>query len=424
MSFFNDVGDYVRRFFAHRALAAPGAGEDHTAALLVDQTRRTVDALHPRQMRLKVVEVTRISPTSKALRFVRTDGPLPPFRAGQYICLHCRIGDVRTSRPYSISSAPGQPWVEIAVREVADGFVAPHLLREIGPGDELMSSGPLGHFYCEPLIDGDELVLLAGGSGITPFMSIIRQQQLLGWPLKITLLYGSRDADDVIYGDELRTLAADADRFRCAIVLSEPPADHGGLSGMLDAELIRDQVGSLEDKTFYLCGPPEMLSFCQAQLRSLGIPLQRVRQELSGTPADITRAPGWPPDLDPEQAFVAAVSGRKIPIKAGEPLISSLERHGIVVPAQCRSGECSACRTRLLSGEVFTAPGPGRREIDERFGYIHACNSYPMSDVELVVSCPPVVDHTDSAGARGGACGGHPPPAGRTPERSSQGEDA
>ena len=386
MSFFSDIADYIRRFFAHRALAAPGAGEDHTAAELVDRTRRTVAALHPREMRLKVVEVIQTSPTSKCLRFERIDGALPPFRAGQYICLQCRIGDVLTSRPYSISSAPGGPWLEITVREVDHGFVAPHLLQEVEPGDELTSSGPLGHFYREALIDGDDLVLMAGGSGITPFMSIIRRQQELGWPLKITLLYGSRVADDVIYGDELRALAEDNDRFHCAIVLSEPPADHDGICGMLDADLIRSEVGSAEGRTYYLCGPPVMLTYCLAELKSLGIPLQRIRRELSGSPGDITGVEGWPEALDPEQAFVAQVNGRTIPVRAGEPLINSLERHGIVVPAPCRSGECSACRTRLLSGEVFSAPVHGRREIDEQFGYIHACNSYPMSDLEIVVS--------------------------------------
>ncbi len=386
MSFFSDLGDYVRRFFEHRALAEPGAGEDHTAAVLVDRTRRTVEALHPRQMRLRVVEVRRTTPTSKCLRFERTDGPLPPFQAGQYICLQCQIGDVLTSRPYSISSAPGRPWLEITVREVAPGFVAPHLLEAVEPGDEMTSSGPLGHFHREPLIDGEDLVLLAGGSGITPFMSIIRQQQELGWPLTINLLYGSRVADDVIYGDELRELARGNDRFRCTVVLSEPSQDHDGPGGMLDAELIREEVGSLEGKTYYLCGPPEMLSFCLTELHSLGIPPERIRRERSGPPANVTEVTGWPADVDPQQAFVAKVNGRTIPVHAGEPLINSLERHGIVVPTQCRSGECSACRTRLLSGEVFSAPMPGQREIDERFGFIHACNSYPLSDLELIVS--------------------------------------
>ena len=386
---FTDLRGYARRFFEHRALADPGAGEDHTVELLVNRTRRTVEALHPPQMQLRVVEVIQTSPTSKCLRFERIDGELPPFRAGQYICLHCQIGDVHTSRPYSISSAPGQPQLEITVREVPDGFVAPHLLHEIEPGDELTSSGPLGHFYREPLIDGEDLVFMAGGSGITPFMSIIREQQVLGWPVKITLLYGSREADDVIYGDELRALADDNDHFHCAVVLSEPPADHDGLSGMLDATLIREQVGPLDHRTYYLCGPPVMLSYCLAELQSLGIPLQRIRQELSGPPTDITEVEGWPTDLDPRETFIATVNGRQLTIEAGEPLLNSLERHGIVVPSQCRSGECSACRTRLLAGDVFRAPGPGHREIDDRFGYIHACHSYPMSDLELIVSCGP-----------------------------------
>ena len=384
--FFTDVGDYTRRFFEHQALTKPGAGEDHTDHTLVNRTHRTVEALHPRRMLLQVAQVIQTSPTSKCFRFERTDGVFPPFRAGQYINLYCGIGDVFTARPYSISSAPGQSQLEITVREVAHGFVAPYLLQDLAVGDELTSSGPLGHFYHEPLIDGEDLVFMAGGSGITPFMSIIRQQQELGWPLAITLLYGSRTANDVIYGEELAALARGNDRFECAVVLSEPPDSHDGPTGLLDAALIRTQLGTLENRTYYLCGPPVMLTYCRAELQSLGIPPQRIRQELSGPPDDITDAVGWPAGLDPQQTFQATVNGTRIPVRAGEPLIGSLERHGIVVPSQCRSGECSACRTRLLSGDVFRAPGPGRREIDDQFGYIHACDSYPMSDLELSIS--------------------------------------
>jgi len=381
--FFRDVGDCVRTFLEHRELAQPGRGVDHADPGDVARTRRTVAAIHPDQMTLRVVEVIRTSPTSRSFRFERTDGELPPFRAGQYISLQCSIGDVRTARPYTISSPPGSSLLEITVRDRADGFVAPFLLQRIEPGDELVSSGPLGHFHHEPLIDGDDLVFLAGGCGITPFTSIIREQQQLGWPLRVTLLYGCRTPGAIIHGDELRALARHSERFHCAMVFSDADPDFEGPTGFIDAAMIRREVDRLDGRTWYLCGPPPMLRYCRDTLSSLGIPPERIRQELSGPPADIADAEGWPVDLSPDEEFTAEIDGRSFPVTAGESLLCALERHGVVVPNQCRSGECSACRTRLLSGNVFTAPPDGRREADAASGFIHACDSYPLSDVQL-----------------------------------------
>ena len=85
-----------------------------------------------------------------------------------------------------------------------------------------------------------------------------------------------------------------------------------------------------------------------------------------------------------EATFTATLEGgRKVAVRAGEPLMNALEREGIVVPAQCRSGECSLCRTRLVSGRVFQPAGVLLRKSDRRFGYIHPCLAYPLSDLVL-----------------------------------------
>jgi ferredoxin-NADP reductase len=393
-----DVREHLRVSRRRKALRQPGQGIDHTADR--DTVQDVVSRLHPRRMRLRVIAVIQETPTTKTFRLERTDGPLPPFRAGQYVNVFVDVDGVLTSRPYSIASAPpllfppqaggtegGREAMELTVRDKPGGFVAPYLLNEVGVGTELETTGLAGSFYHEPLIDGGELVFLAGGSNITPFMSIIRDalgRDRAARPLHIHLLYGSRTPDDVIYGEELAQLATHHPNLDYALVISEPPPGYEGLTGFLDADLIRRQIGSVEGKTFYICGPNVMVDFCLAALTELGVPRHRIRCELYGPPADVTQEPGWPEGLSAGTIFSVEVEGQgTIQAPAGEPLLNSLERYGLVVPAVCRAGECSACRVRLLSGQVFMPAHTGLRESDRQHGYIHACVSYPLTDVQL-----------------------------------------
>ncbi len=383
---FQDLTRGVDNLGAQISKRKEGRGTDFAARVAKDQQRRTVQAIHPRSMELEVVEIIDETASTRTFRMKRTDGDLPPFRAGQYVSLGVELQGVRTARPYSIASAPGEEHVDLTVRDVVGGFVAPHLLAEVEVGATFVSSGPQGSFYFEPLIDGRELVFLAGGSGITPFMAMLRDQQRRDWPCSVTLLYGSRVADDVIFDAELRELTEGADAFTYAPVISEPGDDHEGRTGFLDAACIRDVVGDVGGKTFYLCGPPAMFDFVLPQLEELGVPQQRIKRELYGPPADVTAQPGWPGDVSADAQFRLRLGDQDVPARAGESLLCSLERGGLVVPTACRSGECSVCRCRVVEGEVFTIPGAGVRESDQDLGYIHPCVSYPLGDVRLQVS--------------------------------------
>jgi ferredoxin-NADP reductase len=387
-----DISEYVRVSRRRSELRQPGQGVDHAAA--EQTTREIVDRLHPARMRLRVREIIEETPSTKTLRFERINGPLPPFRPGQYVNVFVDVDGVLTSRPYSISSAPQlsrareEPQtLDLTIRDKADGFVAPYLLNEVQVGDELDTTGPAGSFYHEPLIDGEELVFLAGGSGITPFMSIIREAfggEEEDRSLKVHLLYGSRVPDDVIFDAELTALAKAHPGLRYSPIISEPPPGYDGLTGFLDARAIQEQTGDLGGKTVYVCGPGVMYGFCLEALTELGVPAYKIKRELYGPPDDVTKEPGWPQDLDASTIVEVEVEGREtIRAAAGEPLLNSLERYGIVVPAVCRAGECSACRTRLLSGRVYQPASTGLRESDREHGYIHACVSYPLEDLRI-----------------------------------------
>jgi len=344
-----------------------------------------VDLLHPRLLRLRVAEIRETSPSAKIFRLVSEGSYLPPFQAGQYINLAVDVGQVRTSRPYSISSPPNQVgYYEIAVRRAADGFVSNFLLDELQVGDCLESTSPSGNFYYNPLVHGQELVFLAGGSGITPFMSMIREITDRGLERRVHLLYGSQRPEDVIYGEELRDRAERHGNFKMDIVISDPPAGFRGLTGFITGELINNRVGDLSSKTFYLCGPEAMYSFCLQELQTLGIPRRKIRTEVFGPPKDVTAQPGWPAEISGDRNFHVGYKGKKtVAARAAEPLMNSLERAGIVLPASCRSGECSLCRTKLAAGKVFHPPGVKLRKSDRAFGYIHPCLAYPLSDLEL-----------------------------------------
>lgn len=359
-------------------------GTDYTAQQ--GRLGRIIDSLHPKTLQLAVSEVSEATPSTKVFRLVAAESYLPPFQAGQYINLCVELGGVRTSRPYSIASPPSQTgYYEIAVRAVEDGFVSDYLLNKVAVGDEFVSSGPAGNFTYNRLFHGDDLVFLAGGSGITPFMSMIREVTDRGLNRRVHLIYGSRTPDDIIYHAELEGRARRHANFTYTLVISEPSAGYQGLTGFIDAQLLKRVHPDFSTAMFYVCGPEAMYASCLAELVKLGVPRRRFRTEVFGPPKDITAQPGWPTEIKADAQFAVAVKGRgSLQARAGEPLMAALERAGIVLPALCRSGECSLCRTRLLAGRVFQPAGVKLRKSDRQLGYIHPCLAYPLSDLELL----------------------------------------
>ena len=258
------------------------------------------------------------------------------------------------------------------------------MLDDVKPGDALEATGPHGTVYYERLTDSDDLVFLAGGCGVTPFMSIIRETVEKKRSLRIHLLYGCRRPDDIIFQDELTQIAATHPNIKVDWVVSEPPKEWSGPRGLLDAAMILSRVGSVAGKTFIICGPAQMHVLCEGALENLGVPRRRIKAEAYGPPDDVTQEPGWPQISSMTEFQVHEErSGSVFRARAGEPLMNSLERVGLVIPSVCRSGECAACRTRLVSGRVFVPSRVRRRWSDQQAGYIHPCMSYPLENLHI-----------------------------------------
>lgn len=346
-----------------------------------------VQRLHPPRLNLVVSRVLEETPSTKTLRLVAKEGYLPPFQAGQYVAVFLRVGNVSTSRPYSISSPPNQTaYIDITVRRVADGLVSNYLLDAVKPGDALRSSGPSGNFHFNPIIHDPRMVCIAGGSGITPFMSMIREICDRKLNRDVILLYGNPSLDDVIFHQELLSRSVDCSNFTYLPVIESPPTGYDGAAGFITGDLIRQAVGDITATSFFLCGPQAMYDFCLPELEKLRVPRRKIRREVYGEPKNIWEYPGWPAGVGKEQVFSVAVKDRKnFTAAAGESLLTALEKNGFGVPTLCRSGECSLCRVKILAGTVFQPAGVPVRASDRQFGYTHSCVSYPVSDLEIVI---------------------------------------
>ncbi|MFA6448338.1 MAG: iron-sulfur cluster-binding domain-containing protein [bacterium] len=363
-----------------------------------DPVNELARAIHPAKLKLEIAEIRRETDSAKTFRFVPAPDSgltsLPFFRAGQYLSLKVDIDGSPITRPYSISSSPNDTlnngFYEITIRRKEGGFFTEHIWNSWDAGMIVESSGPCGLFYYDSIRDSKELVGIAGGAGITPFRSMIKDIIENDLDVHFTLLYGTKKADDIIFKDELLELAVKAPyKLSVHFVCSEPDSGWDGLSGFLTSECISNCCGEMDRKTFFICGPQVMYKFLEKEMTCFDIPAKRIRREAFGEIPDITQYHGFPEGAAEKVFEITALIGNEskvLPARATESVVVALERAGIAAPSQCRSGECGFCRSILISGDVFVCPdNDGRRLADKKFSFFHPCSSFPVSDLKIKV---------------------------------------
>ena len=357
------------------------------------QINKNAESLHPESMLLVIKEIID-HPLSNAKTYVlenKDKSALPFFRSGQYISLKYKIDDSYISRAYSIASSPKEALngrYYITVRSNKGGFSADRILSEWKVGDEIVSSSPLGQFYYESLRDEKTVIALAGGSGITPFLSMAYAIRDNIEDFNLILLYGSRTEESILFKDELDSICASTPKVKVVHVLSDEEKE-GYEHGFITSDIIRKYAPSDEKYSLFLCGPEAMYRFIKPQIDQLGIPGKNFRRKM----IDVTKKP-WEkedyPAFSKDKVYnITVMQGdKKYIIKAdsNESVLVALERNGIKAPSRCRSGECSWCRSKLLSGTVYIPPeNDGRRHGDKEYNYIHPCASFATSDLTLEV---------------------------------------
>ena len=313
------------------------------------------------------------------------------FRAGQYVSVALDIGEAKLNKPYTIRSCPKDALkgsYTLTVKRTAKGFASDYILDNWQVGTKVKLSGPLGEFYHQELRDAKQVVALAGGSGITPFYSMAEAIADGTEDFSLTVLYGSRTKDAILLGEELEAVAKrSGGKVKVVHVLSHEECD-GCEKGFLTAELIRKYAPE-GDYSIYVCGPKAMYSFLDQELPKLGLKARRIRKELPGEYGDPTGDAAYPKEAAGKTYKITVLirgESQTVECRADQTLLDALEKAGIRAPSHCRSGECGWCHSRLVSGDVYIPQDTdGRRAADKKFGWVHPCCSYPLSDVTLDV---------------------------------------
>ena len=337
-------------------------------------------ALHPGRIEVEVTAVRPLTDRMTELTFRRTDAEaFPFFRAGQYVSLQGTVEGSVVSRPYSISSSPREALENKLTLGIEDaGFFSVYLNRQAKVGDRFLMTEPAGEFHYETLRDHKQIVCVAGGSGITPFVSMAKSRKEGDEPYEMLLFYGARDAAHLAYKAELDALAAEG-AVKVIYVLSDETRE-GYEHGFVSAELMA-RYADLQKVTFFLCGPAAMYAFIQKELAPLGLPLKAVRKDATCCGARNVENP---------RTFTLTVHIRDkvctVPAREDETLLVSMERAGVQAHNKCRAGGCGYCHSKWLGGDYLVADGrDGRRAVDRKFGFIHPCVTYPQADMEIDV---------------------------------------
>ncbi|MFJ5103481.1 1,2-phenylacetyl-CoA epoxidase subunit PaaE [Streptomyces sp. NPDC088554] len=308
------------------------------------------------------------------------------FAPGQSLTLRREIDGHDERRSYSICSPAGS-MPRIGVRMVPGGLFSSWLVRDVRPGDTVEVMAPTGAFTPDLGVPGHHL-LIAAGSGITPMLSIAESVLAADPRSRVTLFYGNRRAATVMFADELADLKdLYPTRFELAHVLSREPREAELLSGRLDADRLSSLIGSLVEVAgadhWWLCGPHGMVRDAQRVLAGLGVPGDRVHQELFYADDEPVR------ELHHADAATEGPVSQVTVTLDGRSTTSALSRRRTVLdgaqrtrpdlPFACKGGVCGTCRALVTDGEADMRRNYALEPAEVAAGYVLTCQSFPVS---------------------------------------------
>lgn len=329
--------------------------------------------------------------------------PLPAFKPGQFLTFTLEVGPQGSpsaaqpraiTRCYSLSDRPDPSSYRVTIKRVpapadhpgvAPGLSSNHFHDRVQAGDILRLKAPAGHFCIDP-DPNVPAVLIGGGIGITPMMSMLRWCLAEQPQRTLHLYYGLRNSREHAFKAVLEEIAASHAALRLNIVYSRPgESDVQGRDyqhrGHVDVDLLRRTLPHGRHQ-FYVCGPPAMMETLVPALAAWGVPLADLHYEAFG-PASV-KLPGQPQVAVPASAELEVRfqrSGRTLAWDGRDPsLLDFAERHGVAVESGCRSGGCGSCETRLLEGTVQYEHAP---DHDVAPGHCLLCVGRPASAVVL-----------------------------------------
>ena len=345
--------------------------------------------------RLKVKEV--VQETSNAISIV-FDQPNPPmeYRSGQFLTLITDIDGKEVRRSYSFCSAPGiDEDLAVTVKRVEGGLMSNYLPDHIKVGDEIRVMEPMGHFTT----DFDEankrhLVMFAGGSGITPFMSHIKSMLKHEPNSIVSLIYANRNIDSIIFKQQLEDIQINNQgKFHVIHILEEAPLTWQGPSGLLNHQMLQEMLKripdwGLEQTQYLMCGPEGMMYNIETYFKQLGLPADKLVKESFVAPTiDREVQQGEQEEIITREVdIIYEGEEHRITVEPDSTILETALDQDIDLPYSCQSGLCTACRAKLISGKVKMDEEEGLSDSEREQGYVLICVGHPLtSDVKVEI---------------------------------------
>lgn len=317
------------------------------------------------------------------------------YTQGQYVTLKMAIAGEEIRRSYSLCSSPNADSdFRIAAKKVKDGRMSVYLNENLKIGDVVEVMTPMGNFYHLKSVKNKNIVLFAGGSGITPMLSIIKTLLLEDDSCPLTLFYGNQNEEATIFNNELNSISAKhADRFTLISVLDQAPSNHPALyTGLMTKEkvlaLIENHVGLNLDNEFFICGPTPMMKNVEEALTSLKLAKEKIHLEY------------FTSTLDANTSATPVVAGEKIVAQVtvimdgdettfelasdGKNILDASMDQDVDVPFSCKGGVCCTCRAKLIEGKVSMKVNYALTEEEVAEGFILTCQAHPLTPVVIV----------------------------------------
>lgn len=341
---------------------------------------------------LKVREVVKETSDTVTIFFEQPE-PYLDYKPGQFLTIVMEFEGKEQRRSYSLCTSPFvDPFPGISVKRVPEGLFSNFLNEKVFPGKTLNVVKPMGNFTTDfHSKNRRHFFLIAGGSGITPIMGILKSVLVNEPESIVTLIYASRNEEQIIFKKQLELLQlANPDRLEIIHNLSQPSESWTGLKGRLSGEVLKELFAKAEyepryEEVYFMCGPDGIMDIAQQVLDELGVDKDRIHREsffsaaahqaqedaLKGINNGI---------LTRDVTIVLEGEEHVVTVNPGKTVLESGLAAGLNMPYSCQSGLCTACRGRVLNGQVKMDEDAGLSEKELAAGYVLCCVSRPLTD--------------------------------------------
>lgn len=340
---------------------------------------------------VKVIDVVPETADAVSIYLTEEDGSPIEFKPGQFLSVDVAVEGETLRRAYSLANAclPGVP-VHITVKRMPNGRVSNYLNDTIQTGDTLWVLGPSGNFTVEPrVVNERHFVMLAGGSGITPIMSLLETVLHHEKRSKVSLIYGNRGWDDIIFRERLARLSEGlGERLIIDHVLEKPPNGWSGGKGLLSEDVLLERLDALgiEDDgmlRYFICGPTPMMEAAHRVLNRRGVDARRIAEERFTRPED--RHEGLGSENIELVVISKGGSDHGVQVAPGQTILEAALAAGLDMPFSCAMGGCGACRVLQRSGDIQVEEPNCLSRAEKERGYVLTCIGRPLAQSRIEV---------------------------------------